>query len=44
MNISSGPKYRKYFDGYSFWSIVKRFGDTYGKRNKQKQKLQQKQE
>ena len=31
MNISSGPKYRKYFDAYSFLSFVKRFGDTYGK-------------
>ena len=32
MRYSTEPKYRKYVEGYSFLSFVRRFGDKYGKK------------
>ena len=31
MRYSLEPKYRKYVQGYGFWSFARKFGDKYGK-------------
>ena len=31
MRYSTEPKFRKYFEGYSFLSFSRKFGDKYGK-------------
>ena len=32
MRYSTEPKYRKYVEGYRFFSFARKFGDIYGKK------------
>ena len=32
MRYSTEPRYRKYVEGYSFFSFARKFGDKYGKK------------